>query len=172
MQSTTPYWNRGYAVLPPGHGKSYYHKQGGMFVEADSLVGCKSTPELARLRQEAKLSGSWDTYDKAWTEALEPHIPPGPVVIGVPDASLGKLLRANPVFSGVLAHAQWAENLKNRKGSVMEYLPYWEKVYAEGAEIYETNEDLMWALKVDMDDWWRTACEDHQSEVVHSCFIE
>lgn len=136
-----------YVVLPPGHGKSYLHRQIPGVYEADSLVNCRATPKLSELRANAKLSGKWDEYDKEWVEELKAVLPEDLLVIMVPDHSIGKLLTHNFIFAGVLDHKAWAKNLEHRKGSVEEYRTWWQNVYDSGAEKFESNQDSEAALK-------------------------
>lgn len=138
--------HRAYAVLPPGHGKSYLHLKFPWLVEADSLVNCKATKELAEARTLAKETGKWGSYDKMWTDEILKLELGNPLVIMVPDESVGKYLAPVCIFKGVLALDQWAKNLKDRKGTVEKYMYSRDSALRAGAPIYETNDDLASAL--------------------------
>jgi hypothetical protein len=136
----------GYVVLPPGHGKSYYHKKFKGIYEADSLAPYNATKELVELRKRAKQSGDWTEYDKLWSVQVINAMPDDTIVIMVPSREIGELVAKSHVFSGVLEHVAWAENLKGRKGSIKEYAYSWDAARASGAKVYMTNEQLEIAL--------------------------
>lgn len=161
MSSNLDYtrWQRGYIVLPPGHGKSFRHKKIPNYIDAEALVACRATRELFWLRSEAKRSGNWTAYDKLWAAKLEEVLPTGRFVIGVPSDSIGKLLNGNLIFAGVLEDFQWAQNLQDRKGSIAEYRHYWQQVRDLGADIYSDNESLDQAIKDAIDEWWHEKFE-------------
>lgn len=150
------HWQRGYIVLPPGHGKSFRHKTIPNYFDVEAFVGPRTTRGLARLRSKAKQSGDWAEYDKLWATKLEEVLPTGRFVLGVPSDSIGQLLNGTRIFAGVLEDSQWAENLQNRKGSIAEYRNYWQHVKDLGAETYPDNESLDQAIKDAIDVWWYT----------------
>lgn len=156
------HWQRGYIVLPPGHGKSFRHKMIPNYIDAEALVACRATRELTKLRSEAKLSGNWTEYDKLWAAKLEKVLPTGRFVIGVPSDSIGQLLNGTFVFAGVLEDSQWTKNLQDRKGSIAEYRQYWQHVRDLGAGVYPDNESLDQAIKDAIDEWWHGKPEAEQ----------
>jgi hypothetical protein len=136
-----------YVVLPPGHGKSHLHQKIEGLYEADTLVNCKATQELADLRKTAKETNGWHDYDHAWVKEIKKVLPDDLRIIMVPADTVGRLVTGYRLFSGVLKEEAWTKNLKNRKGSVEEYHEYWVQIYAEGADLYGCNEDLEHALR-------------------------
>lgn len=142
-----------YIILPPGHGKSYRHTDHMELKEADTIVGCKSTVELCHRRSVAKLDGNWEPYDTLWTDMIKEVMPKYDFILMVPDASVGAKFGGSCLFHGVLSDKQWAENLKNRKGTVEEYRPYKDKLLNAGAEEFKSNHDLDRAIDKVLRDW-------------------
>lgn len=135
-----------YAVLPPGHGKSYYHKKYEYMYEADTVFNCRGTQELEVLRAKAKETGDWKECDITWTRELLARLPKTRCVVLVPDDAVGELLGAELIFRGVLTDSQWSENLSRRKGDIVKYSDWRANVLRAGANEYATNFDLESAL--------------------------
>lgn len=138
-----------YAVLPPGHGKSFLHAKYTYFFEADSIFNCKGSSELVRLRSVAKYTGNWREYDEHWMDLVKSHLErlilptvKEPICILVPADSVGLMVSPICIFRGVLGAKQWSVNLRNRKGDINKYHIYWSAVLEAGAGIYEKNEEL------------------------------
>lgn len=137
----------GYVVLPPGHGKSYMHGKIDGVYEADTLINCKATETLRQLRKQAKMTDEWTDYDSAWTSLIKEVLPDDTQVILVPDDRVGVKFCQSCIFRGVLTQTAWEENLRNRKGSTVEYNRWWTNVKDAGAVTYESNLELENALR-------------------------
>lgn len=142
-----------YIVLPPGHGKSWHHQRFHFLYEADSVVNCKGTDQLAQKRIVAKQTGDWRDYDLTWTNELKKRLPDTPYLIMVPSDSVGQLLADKCIFKGVLSIGQWEQNLSTRKGSVDKYSKWREEVLNSGAKLFDTNDALNTALYAVINMW-------------------
>jgi hypothetical protein len=140
----------GYVVLPPGHGKSYYHAKFEGIYEADTVWPYNATPELIALRKDAWSTGDWGKYDSLWADGIMSHMPADTIVLMVPAHSVGVLVAQKFIFSAVLSLEAWERNLRFRKGSVAKYLPCYELAKKSGARTYEDNERLETALWQDV----------------------
>jgi hypothetical protein len=102
-------------VVPPAQGKSYMMKRGlpPHIREADSIVHCKATPELACLRQEARLTGDWASYDQCLSSLLVQGCRSGDIVM-VAAAPLAKAMGAEVVGVYVSTPSLWESNIKAR----------------------------------------------------------
>lgn len=132
----------GYIVLPPGHGKSYRHDPSRKLLEAGSLVGCKSTNELAALRKVAWETNDWSKYDPLWGSEIQRHLPTGRCVVMIPASSVGNIQGWVRLGSARLCLDEWESNLRFRKGSVAQYRASWEAVAKEGGAQLDSNQGL------------------------------
>lgn len=135
----------GYVVMPPGHGKSYYHVRIQDLIEADSLYNCRGDESLKDLRLIARTTGEWAEYDDAWASRLVPLIPLRCCIILVPSATVGDAIGATHLGSVQLSDSQWATNLENRGKTVADYA--YARLSGPGVAMFHTNFDLQsWLL--------------------------
>jgi len=140
-------------VLPPGHGKTTYHKAMPELVEADTLVGYRGTPKLNSLRNDARKTGDWVKYDTHWGALLQQQLIRNPVVVMIPSPEVGDLMGWTRLGAGLLGADQLTKNLLPRGATIDKYTDAYEKVRRMQHHDFSTNDSLK-AWIVHLVDGW------------------
>jgi len=141
-------------VMPPGHGKSYYHVKIPGLVEADTIYNYRGDEELSLLRTDARQTGNWEHYDRQWAARILPQLTGNFWIIMVPSDTVGQMLGGTLLTKIQLRDSQWSENLKQRGKSVKDY----EYVRLKGSDVhfFETNIEVESHLQDVIKDWMST----------------
>jgi len=140
-------------VLPPGHFAPYLNFDARFKVEADQLVDPKATNELRRLRVMAKGDGNWDTYDLVWATELERKLPIGATVLIVPADQIGQIMGGERIFAGQLKEEVWIGETTDQHKEIAKHRSCWQENKDNRATEFDTNEELITALKDAIDHW-------------------
>jgi hypothetical protein len=146
-----------YIVLPPGHGKSFWHLYVPGLLEADSVFPCRATQILSDLRTQAKKSGEWDQYDEEWSNQLKTRIEKGEerAVVMVPSWKVGEKAGWTDLGTLLLTKEVWAKNFDLRKDTHEKHEECWQEGYERGAQVYESLWELGEEIKKRADQWLR-----------------
>lgn len=138
--------NIGYIILPAGHGKSHNYLQIPGLVEADSILNCNGTTYLQLLRDNAKRTGNWESYDKEWGTQIRARLTDFNWVVMVPAKEVGEAMGGEFLGSATLYREAWKENLKSRNKKPDDYR--WGTIQADAMWIFSTNNVLQdWLLE-------------------------
>jgi len=141
-----------FLVLPTGHGKSHLHDPERRIFESDSLMYCRGSITLSILRDDAKLTGSWDLYDTCFAAEIALRIPNGRVLLLLPSKSLGEQMGAHYLGTMVLEWDVWVENLKSRGQTPVNYVQDYQIACIEAATIKD-NATMMEEVRTIADGW-------------------
>jgi hypothetical protein len=108
-------------VMPPAHGKSYFHNCALHLLESDKIYDCRGDPILAGLRLSARADGNWSAYDIAWAERIRSRLSIGKYVLMVPSIGNCLALHGNLVARVQLDDSEWTKNLESRGKKVADY---------------------------------------------------
>lgn len=157
MSDSGPQGNIAFVVMPPGHGKSFYHNPSLGIIEADTLVPCRSTIGLLTLRTEAKRTDNWVSYDMLWTtlltEALKDYT--NPIILLVPSAKVGHHGGWVDLGGLLLSEPCWERNFQHRPDSHVKWIPCWETERGRGGQVCASNSELSTRLTAKLDFWKR-----------------
>lgn len=142
-----------FIVMPPGHGKSYLHTSIPGLVGIDDIVQCRSTPELSRLRSEAKASGDWSHYDALYAKVFLTRLTAGRWVVMVPAKELGLALGGKHILSAILDDSEWGRNLEHRSATMDKYKPYRDTISKDECLLFFNNATLAKVVHIAAKDW-------------------
>jgi hypothetical protein len=156
----------GFFVMPPGHGKSYYHDVNKGIIEADTLVPHDSTEELRLLRPLSKDPIFWNEYDKVWSAFLNCRLRsfPGRVVVLVPSRDVGLMGGWVDLGGATLALPVLMQNVSGRKDDYAKHERCRVREKGFGLPEFQTNQELEKQLRSTCKMWIEKG-ESHPSKM-------
>lgn len=145
--------------MPPGHGKSHYHNKLPGLVEADSVYCYRGDKELSILRTIARLTGQWEEYDKQWAARTLARLEGNLWIVMVPSVSVGQNLGGQLLTKIQLDDKQWAENLKSRNKTIIDY--EYARLHGDDVHHFGTNLEVESWMQDIIKAWFLTLPEEN-----------
>jgi hypothetical protein len=137
--------NIGFIVMPPGTGKSHYHRKlHPDLIEADALHDYRTDSSLTDKRMAAKLTNDWSEYDIEWAGKLKAKITKRSILM-VPNENIGRQINGKYLGTLCLSHQAWESNLSMRNQTHSKFTECYNIAFPK-AVVYNSNMELQTAL--------------------------